>query len=61
MILSVIVSTVTIFFDLVIQGDFNDLFVRLILGLCLTLFVVVYSLWRLFLSKMADELSQEAT
>ena len=61
MILSFTVSTVTIFFDLVIQGDFNDLFVRLILGLCLTLFVVVYSLWRLFLSKMADELSQEAT
>jgi type VI protein secretion system component VasF len=61
MILSFTVSTVTIFFDLVIQGDFNDLFVRLILALCLTLFVVVYSLWRLFLSKMADELSQEAT
>jgi hypothetical protein len=54
MIFTLIVSLVTIFFDLVVQGSFNDLFVRLILALCLTLFIVVYTLWRLFLSNMAD-------
>jgi hypothetical protein len=61
MIFTLIVSLVTIFFDLVLHGDFNDLFVRLILGLCLTLYVVAYSLWRVFLSNMAAYLSQEAT
>ncbi len=54
MIFTLIVSLVTIFFDLVVQGSFNDLFVRLILALCLTLFIVVYTLWRLFLSNMAN-------
>jgi hypothetical protein len=57
MIFTLIVSLVTIFFDLVLRGDFNDLFVRLILGLCLTLFIITYSLWRVYLSTMATYLS----
>ena len=59
MIFTLIVSLVTIFFDLVLQGQFNDVFVRIILGLCLGSFMFVFTLWRLYVSKMAALLSQE--
>jgi hypothetical protein len=53
MTLSLLISLATIFFDIVLKGTMNTLFVRVALGTCLLMFVAVYVYWRIFVTRMA--------
>ncbi len=53
MIISLTTVIATIFLDLVMHGKINDLGVRLVLGLSVSIFVAVYIYWRIFVARMA--------